>query len=110
MTEEKQRQAIAKALGWTDIEGGKYPDGLPPNAAAGAEYADIPNWPADANAAMQLCDVLAGGGGLIQCERFADVWRVVVTCPNGAQYEHTAATFAQAVSGAFLKARGLWEE
>lgn len=61
LTPEELRVECAEAMGWTKAQLFKYSGvrGIPPN---GRELTAIPNYPADANAALTLAHALAEKG------------------------------------------------
>jgi len=69
----------------------------------------------DLNAAVQLCDVLVLNGftwvamGVDVGVQFT-AFKPRQGIRNREQYKHTAQTLAQAICGAFLKAKGRWED
>lgn len=77
MTNEELRVAVAEARGWVFVqsepdEGGSFAGWWKHPNGAGCGYTDsvLPNFPADHNAAMTLCDALAKEGWSVKMERW----------------------------------------
>jgi len=113
MTPEKQRIAIAKACGWTEIQlseyapfGKAYLVGRSPNRAV-ENLQNIPDFCNDLNAmheAEKMLDVNIESGGSPRYEYSRQVYRIVES--RRQPFRSTAAERAEA----FLRTIGKWEE
>jgi len=101
MDKQKQRIAIAKSLGWSNKPGNIH-------------LWDLPEWTIDLNAAVGLCDELRSSGTLVILSRMDDGrWACELYDAEhreGIAFLHKAPTLAEAICGAYLKAKGLWVE
>ncbi len=104
--------AIAESLGWKIHPSGiqKPGDDKPIDKDYQSALDMVPNWPEDHNAAMQLCDVLAKEGWNVSLSKVpAGEW--FCSFENGALTRGAfASTAALAISIAYCKVRGIYQE
>lgn len=105
MTPEAQRVAIHQARGFKLPE----PHHIPEGYSLADCIDDIPDYPADTNDAIELCDGPHRGGYNCDIHRAEDgLWRVTFSHPRNRNGYAEADTLAAAICEAYLKALNLW--
>ncbi len=116
MTHDEQRIVIAEAVGWTHLDiccgipRGKSPE---PSGFSHFPIVELPNYPGDMNAAIELCHFLAKQGWRCNLNMGTDgTWEC--------EFHHSEKPFLYAyapndklplaICESFLRAIGLWKD
>lgn len=115
------KEAIARAMGFElrqtiPIDGVQFPFWHHDDPAQYVK-GDLPDWMGDLNAAIQLCDKLAEEGWRCEINNGLDkTWECIFSKTptrrpdRTIEHYHPAGTLAEAICGAFLRAKSLWQD
>src|SRR5688572_21663593 len=111
MTPEQINIACAEECGWYDID--SLPDGylLGTQPIGGNHFVvdrPVPNYHSDANAALELCEVMYKNGYVIDAIKVNNGWCASVSHHRSIGFEVRAHSLSAAICECFLRVKGKW--
>jgi hypothetical protein len=119
MTTDQIRIACAEEMGWEthkfiDASGSAHVGWRSAQLRVACTASELPNYPTDANAALELCEQMRSDGWWMEMRPMVSSkkWKIYVWDRTGDTriYHAEADTLPLAICEAFLKVRGKWED